>query len=71
MSGEIILGDPFGDFDNDSDDTELNDLISRVQAEDSCSIQELISGEDDIPVCRELENNDWDEAFFSELGPAP
>jgi len=40
-----------------------------VQAENSCSIQELISGEDDIPVCRELDDN-WDEVFFSELGPA-
>ena len=33
-------------------------------------MQELISVDDDIPVCRELEGGDWDEAFFSELGPA-
>ena len=29
-------------------------------------MQELISGEDDI----KLENDNWNEAFFSELGPA-
>ena len=34
-------------------------------------MQELISGEDDIPKYRELENDDWDKAFFCELGPAP
>jgi len=56
--------------DNDGNDAELNDLILRVQTGRSCSVQELISGEDDIPVCRELENDNWDEAFITELGPA-
>ena len=63
--------DPFEGCDNDgSDDTELNDLILRVQTENSCSVQELIAGEDDIPVCTELDDDNWDEVFFSELGPA-
>ena len=67
-----MLQDPFEDCNSDgSNDTELNDLIQRVQSKNSCSVQELISGEDNIPVCKELENDKWDKAFFSELGPAP
>ena len=40
-------------------DTVLNDVIIREQTENSCSVQELISGEDNILVCRELENDEW------------
>ena len=61
--------DPFEDCDVLNDDTELTDLISRVQVENSCSVKELIHGEDIIPVCGGLAGDSWDEAFFSELGP--
>jgi len=49
--------DPFEVCNNDGNDAEFNDLILRVQTGRSCSVQELISGEDDILVCRELEND--------------
>ena len=45
-------GDPFEDCDNDSDDTKLTHLISRVRVENSCSMQKLISGKDDIQSWR-------------------
>ena len=65
MNGE----DPFEDCDIDSDDTELADLVTRVQVENSCSVKELIHSEDGTPVCDEVSDDTWDDAFFSELGP--
>ena len=66
---DILNGeDPFEDCDIDNDDTELADLVSRVQVENSCSVKELIHSEDDIPVCDEVSDDTWDDAFFSELG---
>ena len=61
--------DPFEDCDVVNDDTELTDLISRVQMENSCSVEELIHGEDVVPMCREVAGDGWQEVFFSELGP--
>ena len=67
---DILNGDdPFEDCDVDGNDTELADLVSRVQVENSCSVKELIHNEDDTPVCGEVTDDTWDEAFFSELGP--
>ena len=37
--------------------------------ENSCSDKELIHSEDDIPVCSEVTDDTWDDAFFTELGP--
>ena len=66
---DILNGeDPFEDCDIDNDDTELADLVSRVQVKNSCSVKELIHSEDDIPVCDEVSDDTYD-AFFSELGP--
>ena len=63
--------DPIEDCDVDSDDAKLisTDLVSRVQVENNCSVEELIHDEDDIPVCGEVTDDTWDEAFFSKLGP--
>ena len=67
---DILNGDdPFEDCDVDGNDTELADLVSRVQVENSCSVEELIHNEDDTPVCGKVTDDTWDEAFFSELGP--
>ena len=52
---DILNGDdPFEDCDVDGNDTELADLVSRVQVENSCSVEELIHNEDDTPVCGEV-----------------
>ena len=48
----VLQNDTSEGCDNgNDDDTQLNDLILRVQTENNCSVKELISGEDDIPVC--------------------
>ena len=59
---DILNGeDPFEDCDIDGDDTELADLVSRMQVENSCSVKELIHREDDIPVCDEVSDDTWDD----------
>ena len=71
--------DPFADIDNDTEDTdsdldimdtELSDLISRLQdSEDACSVSDLVSAEEALPVCSEFTDETWDEEFLAELGP--
>ena len=71
--------DPFADIDNDTEDTdsdldimdtELSDFISRLQdSEDACSVSDLVSDEEALPVCSEFTDETWDEEFLDELGP--
>ena len=71
--------DPFADIDNGTEDTdrdldimdtELSDLISRLQdCEDACSVSDLVSAEEALPVCSEFTDETWDEEFLAELGP--
>ena len=65
--------DPFADCDeveNPVEESELTGLISQIQLQDACSADELIKGEDLIPICTEVTDEDWEESFFAELGPA-
>ena len=72
--------DPFLDIDEyEGDDTEvcnqeLGELIAKLQdSEDSDNTSEasdLVSAEDDVPVCAEFADDKWDKEFMSELGPA-
>lgn len=70
--------DPFLDIDhgeNDDErteggDQELDELISNLtDKDDACDMLDLISAEDDVPVCAEFADDTWDEEFMSELGP--
>ena len=70
--------DPFLDIDhgeNDDEhtkvgDQELDELIGKLQdKDDTCDLLDLISAEDDVPVCAEFADDTWDEEFMSELGP--
>ena len=67
--------DPFAECDSElesNEDSELVGLISQVQLEDGCSVEELICGEfeDSVPICTELTDEAWKESFFADLGPA-
>ena len=63
--------DPFVDADNENEDSELINLISQMRLQNACSVEELIEGEDSVPVCQELaDNQTWEERFFTEIGPA-
>jgi len=62
------LQDPFEDCDSDGSNAYWVEWLNTKGAERKQL--DLISGEDNILVCRKLENNNWDEAFFLELGTA-
>ena len=58
-------------FDDDDDDDpfadlDLPSLVEQISAI-SCSVDEYINGEDDVPVCMEY-SDDWEEHFFQNLG---
>ena len=58
--------DPFDDLDADH---QVRDLISRTMpAEDSCTVEEYINGEDCVPVCSEFDKDTWDDTFLEEIG---
>lgn len=63
--------DPFEDLDFDvSDTSEIGELIGQLgRTEASCSVSEFINGDDDLPVCFELDNDHWEEQFFSSINP--
>ena len=64
--------DPFADLDDSVDnsdaDGELLHLMSAVQGSDgACTLKEIITAEDEVPICSELADDTWDETFMSEL----
>ena len=59
--------DPFDDLDADH---QVRDLISQTMpAEDRCTVEEYINGEDGgVPVCSEFDKDTWDDTFLEEIG---
>lgn len=48
---------------------ELQNLIKKtVPPEQSCSLVEYLCGEDEIPVCMDIDGDDWDANFLAQLG---
>ena len=70
--------DPFLDIDegeqednSEVSDQELSELIAKFQdKDDACEVSNLLSAEDDMPMCTEFADDKWDEEFMSDLGPA-
>uniref|UniRef100_A0A1X7UVJ3 Uncharacterized protein n=1 Tax=Amphimedon queenslandica TaxID=400682 RepID=A0A1X7UVJ3_AMPQE len=60
--------DPFVDCNDDI--AELRGLVSQVQQTNSCSVEELIQVEENIPVYANIASENWEEDFFGELDPA-
>ena len=58
-----VLVDPFAAVDGVLD---LQHLIERTGSE-SCTPQEFIGGDDDLPVCVEMDDENWEKTFFDEL----
>ena len=47
----------------------MSELIAKHQdKDDACKVSDLLSAEDDVPVCVEFADDKWDEEF--DLGPA-
>ena len=56
--------DPFLDI----DEADLQELINDVMPTDSCSSQEYVNGDNDIPVCQDMDSETWEEDFLLKLG---
>ena len=58
--------DPFEDVDT----SEMYNLIGQLgPAEANCSVSENVSGDDNLPVCFEVDNEQWEEQFLSSIDP--
>ena len=61
--------DPFED-ENEVDTSEMHNLIGQLgPAEANCSVSEYIYGDDNLPVCFEVDDEQWEEQFFSSIEP--
>lgn len=48
-----------------ADTREMEALMSQIgPTEGSCSVTEFVSGDDDLPVCFELDDDQWEEQLF-------
>ena len=62
-------GDPFVEAD---ECVALQGLIDKTMSEtEACPLQEYVNGEEDLPVCREIDNNTWESSFFETLRQEP
>jgi len=61
--------DPFEDVD-EVDTSEMHHLIGQLgPTEANCSVSEYVSGDDNLPVCFVVDNEQWEEQFFSSIDP--
>ena len=66
--------DPFTDLDDSADgsdeEDELLHLMNAVQGLDgACTVQEMMTAENEVPICSEFSDDTWDEQFMTELQP--
>ena len=59
------IDDPFESID---EGLEMSSLISQAMGSlDQCSTEEYVNGDDSLPVCIDLDDDQWDEVFLSSL----
>jgi len=57
--------DPFSEAD---EYTALQTLMTQtMNAQEACPLQEYLNGEDDLAVCRDIDETCWEESFFANL----
>ena len=66
--------DPFTDLDDSAEgsdeEDELLHLMNAVQGSDgACTVQEMMTAENEVPICSEFSDDTWDEQFMTELQP--
>ena len=62
--------DPFDDLDVSPDTSEMQSLMTQLQQpECNCSVDEFISGDNELAFCSELDDEQWEEQFFNSLDP--
>lgn len=71
VSCDMEGDDPFCDLDNDTPLQELIDRALPANTVPACTAEEYLNGDDDIPVCVDMDDSQWDENFmrqFDKLG---
>lgn len=56
--------DPF--LQTDSECQEVQTLIEQTVRE-GCGVEEYLTGDDELPICTDLDSDTWDACFMSEL----
>ena len=60
--------DPFADLDDSMDtDSELAGLVQKLCGDDDYSPDEYVNCDEETPVCREYDDDEWNGSFFNEL----
>ena len=65
--------DPFMELDSEKSDMEdLENLISQVQTGDSsCSVEEFVNADSDLPVCQDIFDDKWEQEFLDHVTQKP
>ena len=72
VSMKITTEDPFLDLDNDNvleDDGEVQELVEQMRVVNPSTANELTLFDDDLTTCADLSDDNWEEAFLSEICP--
>ena len=59
--------DPFEDLDEEFDTSDLQALISQVQQENACSVEEFVNGDQELQTCVNIYGDERSEEFLNSL----
>ena len=61
--------DPFAEAD---ECVALQSLTDKTMSENTaCPLEEYVNGDEDLAVCRDIDDNSWESTFFATLGQKP
>ena len=66
----MLRGGSRPDFDVAPDISEMESLMSQLQPPGSSSVTECICSGDELAVCSEFDNKQWEEQFLESLAPS-
>ena len=64
-----ILDDPFASLECGNETQDLQDMIDRVENADFCTAAEFAAADNELPVCNNLDEHDWETEFLAQIGP--
>ena len=70
MERGVIDHDPFEDLDEELDTSDLQTLISQVQQDNACSVEEFVNGDQELQASINIYGDEWSEEFLNSL-PVP
>ena len=64
----LLENDPFEDLDTESDSSDLQTLISQVQEDNACSVNEFINGDNELQTGIDF-GDTWEDQFLDHISP--